>query len=84
MTKTQIRNDWYMALETGEATGSKIEWGFYPQDLLVLTCIHKAGYFRDKIIDLLEDCNFHTEAGLLDDQKYDECLKVIFDDMREG
>lgn len=81
MTVAEVRNDWYMALETGEVTSSKIEWGFFPQDLMVLTCIHKAGYFREKIIDLLEDCNFHTEAELLDDLKYDECLKVIFDDM---
>lgn len=81
MTAAEVRNDWYMALETGEVTGGKIEWGFFPQDLMVLTCIHKAGYFREKIIDLLEDCNFHTEAELLDDLKYDECLKVIFDDM---
>lgn len=84
MTKTQVRNDWYTALETGEATGRKIEWGFFPQDLLVLTCLHKAGYFREKIIDLLDDCNFHTEAGLLDDQNYDECIKVIIDDMKEN
>jgi len=37
MTQAEVRNDWYTALETGEATGSKIEWGFFPQDLLVLT-----------------------------------------------
>ena len=83
MTETEIRNDWYSALEAGEAKGSKLNWGFFPQDLMVLTCLYKAGYFREKIIDLLEDCNFHTEAGLLDDQKYDECLKVIIDDMLE-
>ena len=83
MTEQEVRNNWYEALETNEATGIKIEWAFYPQDLMVLTCLHKAGLFQEKIIDLLEDCNFHTEAGLLDDKKYDDCLNVIIKDMQE-
>ena len=82
MTEKEIRNDWYTALENREVDGAKIGWGFYPQDLMTLTCLHKMGYFQDEIIDLLEDCNFHTEAGLMDDGKYDECLKVIIEDIK--
>lgn len=84
MDGQKIREDWIAQLErvdTGSELSADIEWAFYPQDLMILTCLHKAGLFRDKIIDLLDDCNFHTEAGLLDEQRYDDCLKAIIDDM---
>ena len=81
MTAEEIRNDWYGALENETGISAKIKWGFFPQDLLILCDLHEAGYFREKIIDLLEDCNFHIECGLIDDQKYVECRKLILDDM---
>jgi hypothetical protein len=48
------------------------------QDLIILGTIHKKGYFRAKIEDLLEDCNFHLECGLLADGKYDEYMDLVF------
>ena len=87
MTEQEVRSDWDVALteyEDGKLSlSSAIEWAFYPQDLMVLLCLHKAGLHRQAIIDVLEDCNFHTECGLLDEQKYDECLKVIIKDMQD-
>ena len=81
MSDNEIRINWYEALETGNAIGSKIGWGFSPQDLFILCDLHEAGYFREKIVDLLEDCNFHTECGLIDEGKYAECRKVIAEDI---
>ena len=66
-----------MALEMEDSISPKIKWGFTMQDLLILCDLHEAGYFRDKIVDLLEDCNFHIECGLIDDGKYAECRKMI-------
>lgn len=78
MTATEIRKDWFRALDNkGKWSSATIEWGFTDQDLFVLCCLHEAGFFREEIIDLLEDCNFHTECGLLDEGKYDECRKLI-------
>lgn len=86
MTEQEVRANWDEALtrwENGEfALSSVIGWGFYPQDLIVLCCMHEAGMHQESIVDLLEDCNFHTECGLIDDGKYDECRRVIFDDMK--
>lgn len=76
----KIRKDWYTALQNvkyGAELSSKIDFGFTDQDLMVLLCLHKGNLFRQKIEDLLEDCNFHTECGLLSDGEYDECLEVI-------
>lgn len=75
-----IRLNWWNALDdvdNGTKLSKKIGWGFSTQDLLVLTCLHEANINRQKIEDLLEDCNFHTENGLLMDEEYDECRKVI-------
>lgn len=87
MTEQEVRLNWDEALtrwENGEfALSGIIGWGFFPQDLMVLCCLHEAGKHQDSIVDLLEDCNFHTECGLLDDGKYDECRKVIFKNMDE-
>ena len=47
---------------------------------MVLYCLHQWNLFREKIEDLLEDCNFHTECGLLNEGKYDECLLTIMNE----
>ena len=81
MTEQEVRENWNEALtrwENGEIVLSPIiGWGFYQQDLLVLSCLHEFGLHRNSIIDLLEDCNFHTECKLLYEEKYDECRKLI-------
>ena len=65
MTEKQIRNNWFSALEKEEYISGTIEWAFHMQDLIVLG-------------DLLEDCNFHQECGLLADGKYDEYMDFVF------
>ena len=87
MTEREIRDDWIGALKEQRIRGlnisSIIKWGFYQQDLLILCDLHEADIEREMIEDLLEDCNFHTECGLLSEKKYDECRKVIIKDMLE-
>lgn len=76
-----IELDWNAALcgvESGTELSEDIGWGFTGQDLLVLTCLHEAGLHREKIEDLLEDCNFHAENGFLREGNYTKCREFIF------
>lgn len=76
-----IELDWNSALcgvESGTELSADIGWGFTGQDLLVLTCLHEAGLHREKIEDLLEDCNFHAENGFLREGNYAKCREFIF------
>lgn len=77
MTEQEIRSDWAAALRSvkyGYQLSRKIDWGFYPEDIERLTALYKAGKYREKILDLLEDCNFHTEAALLEEEDYETLL----------
>ena len=79
----EIRLDFANALKNvknGSDLSSKLDWGFGKEDLLNLMKLHKSNKFRKKIEDLLEDCNFHTECGLLYERKYDEYEKLVKED----
>lgn len=76
-----IRSSWHTAFCENKVTGSKIDWAFSAQDLLVLCCLHEANLHRKEIEDLLEDCNFHSENGMLKNGKYDEFRKTIVETM---
>lgn len=80
MTKEEIRLDWNKALSKmdEEPIAGIIGWGFYLQDLLVLGALHEHGLHRERIHDLLEDCNFHLENRLLYDGKYEEFREFVF------
>ena len=73
MTESYVRENWADALrhvKRGTELSSIIHYGFNNNDLVELTQLHKANKFRQKIEDLLEDCNFHYECGLLNAQRY--------------
>lgn len=81
MERNIIQLDWDGTLSKvngGTELSMAIGWGFTGQDLLVLTCLHEAGLHRQKIEDLLEDCNFHAENGFLREGNYEECREFIF------
>ena len=83
MNEEAIRKDWNTALESvndGSSLSAIIRWGFAQQDLIVLCALHRAGKHQQKIVDLLEDCNFHTECGLLYKGEYDKCMEVVLND----
>ena len=65
MTGNEIRADFRKALnsvENGAELSEKLSWEFSDKDLRNLAWIHRdCPMYRDKIYELLEDCNFHTE-----------------------
>lgn len=80
MTEDMVVRDWTGALENvkqGSDLSEVIGYCFSDQDLFVLCCLHEIGRHREKIEDLLEDCNFHYENGLLRDGKYAECKERV-------
>ena len=79
MTEEEIRADWKKALDTMNygAISRTIEWGFCPEDLWKLMQLHQADKHREKIEDLLTDCNFHTFCACLSDGDYAGAEKEI-------
>lgn len=70
----EVRNDWQTALEKadrGEQLSYIIGWGFYPEDLIELAGIHQENeHLRERIENLLTDCNFHPECEALIEGDY--------------
>lgn len=68
-----IRNNWQRVLKCSmpyNEIAHTIRWGFSRADLEELMRLHKENICRNKIEDLLEDCNFHTECGNWHDGNY--------------
>ena len=79
----EIRTEWATALRSvkhGSDLSHKVSWGFSTRDLIKLGELHKGNKFRKKIEDLLEDCNFHSECGLLADKNYEEYMCFVQQD----
>lgn len=73
-----IRRDWGQALDraqNGSDLSYPIGYGFSEQDIRTLAELHKNGQYRDKIEDLLTDCNFHRECLAFSEGRYDAYLK---------
>lgn len=71
----KIRRDFDSALseaEYGRKLSGPLFWGFSKRDIYRLAKLHKKGKHREKIEDLLEDCNFHYECGRFSSGEYDE------------
>lgn len=63
MAAAKVRSDWNSALSRvakGYMLSETISWGFTKNDIKELAKLHKSGKHREKIEDLLEDCNFHS------------------------
>ena len=63
MAAAKVRRDWDSALsgvEKGYMLSSTIGWSFTKNDIKELAKLHESGKYREKIEDLLEDCNFHS------------------------
>lgn len=68
-----IRANWETVLNSKmEATdiSCAIRWGFYQEDLAELMRLHQADICREKIEDLLTDCNFHSVCSAWSDGDY--------------
>lgn len=82
----KIRGDFASALRNvkkGSDLSHKVRWAFDTEDLMNLMELHRSNKFRKKIEDLLEDCNFHEESGLLSERRYEEYTQLeIANDLR--
>ena len=74
----EIRGDFAKALdgvEYGSQLSGALGYGFSDKDINNLAILHRdRPEYREKIEDLLEDCNFHKECGDFYNQKYDEYI----------
>lgn len=64
--EAEIRSDFDTALKnckTGTELSYPLHFGFREEDIKKLAQLHKSGKYREKIEDLLQDCNFHTECS---------------------
>lgn len=81
--EAEIRLDFASALRSvkrGKELSYPLGWGFDKDDLMALMELHRSNKFRRKIEDLLEDCNFHTECGLLSEKQYEEFERFVKED----
>jgi hypothetical protein len=68
-----IRQNWEEVLSSDidySNIAHGIGWGFTHEDLETLMQLHKDGKYREKIEDLLTDCNFHSECSAWSDGDY--------------
>lgn len=73
----EIRKDWNKAFESvkeGKQLSALIGFGFSDSDIRELARLHKANKYRNKIEDLLEDCNFHTECSDFSSKNYEKYI----------
>lgn len=74
----EIRRDFAKALdgaEHGSELSGDLYYSFSEKDIENLAILHRdRPEYREKIEDLLEDCNFHKECGDFCDRKYDEYI----------
>ncbi len=86
LEQVAIRRDFASALKSvkkGTDLSEKLGWAFSNNDLRQLMELHRKNKFRRKIEDLLEDCNFHYECGMLSERRYDE-LETELSGEKEG
>lgn len=79
----EIKLDFLTALKSvrnGADISGAIDYNFDIEDLMNLMQLHKSNKCRKKIEDLLENCNYHGESGLLSERKYDEFEKYVMED----
>ena len=72
-----VRKDFKAALskvEDGYELSEVIHWSLSSADLRNLARLHKDNVFREKIEELLEDCNFHKENADFYDGRYEDYL----------
>ena len=70
-----IRNDFaaaFRGVNNGAELSGALYYSFSEKDIQELAKLHKANRFRKKIEDLLTNCNYHSECGLMAKKEYDK------------
>ncbi len=79
MREQDIRNNFALAfdhVENGADLSEKLHFGFSDVDITNLAKLHRdQPKYRQKIFDLLEDCNFHTENEDFENGEYEKYLR---------
>lgn len=83
-----IKKNWKDALsivENGRELSGYIDYGLTSRDLAILAKLHRDedNGLKEKIENLLGDCNFHSENSDLSEGKYDKYLKYLPDSYEE-
>lgn len=57
------------------------DYGFSKKDIARLACIFKYGneHMKDRVLDLMTDCNFHSECAEFDNGKCDKYIALLSD-----
>lgn len=78
----ELRQDWEATLnkytpKNVTKLSGEIGYGFSDEDIKQLAMLHKKGskLMKQKIENLLEDCNFHYECGCFERNEYDDWIK---------
>lgn len=79
MTRLQITDNWEKSLRTYSMSeiSHKLKYCFSKEELKELATLHKETtkkIMRKRIEDLLTNCNFHYESGILADGNYNKIL----------
>lgn len=79
MTRLQITDNWEKSLRTYSISeiSHKLKYCFSKEELKELTILHKETtkkIVKKRIEDLLTNCNFHSESGILADGNYNKIL----------
>ena len=63
-------------VKEGSDLSRKCGWGFSMLEIKELAILHKTGKHREKIEDLLTDCNFHRECSDFMHGRYDQYINI--------
>lgn len=79
MTRLQITDNWEKSLRTYSISeiSHKLKYCFSKEELKELTTLHKETtkkIVKKRIEDLLTNCNFHSESGILANGNYNKIL----------
>ena len=87
MREMQIRADFKRAFDlvaNGRDLSYKLKFSLGDNDLANLAKLHRdEPEYRQKIFDLLEDCNFHSENAALEGGLYEEFINHTWMDHRD-
>ena len=78
MASALARRDLFTALQDADS-GKDLAWtlglGLSDEDLRNLALLHRDGWFRGKIEELLTECDFHNEELAMEQGHYDQFLE---------
>lgn len=80
LNRLEISDNWEKSLRTYSTSdlSHKLKYGFTKEEIKELATLHKETtkkIVKKRIEDLLTNCNFHSESGILADKDYNKILE---------